>query len=77
MSRLIQAVRKKTLYRMWLCTRISSLLYGLRTWLKCQKTRQVLQFALEKNFLVGGCRFFVSDVISRGLFGHLHLAANR
>jgi len=31
----------------------------------------------KKNFLVGGCRFFVSDVISGGLLGHLgplHLA---
>jgi len=28
----------------------------------------------KKNFLIGGCRFFVSDVISGGLFGHLHLA---
>ena len=31
----------------------------------------------KKIFLGGGCRFFVSDVISRGLLGHLgplHLA---
>jgi len=27
--------------------------------------------ALEKNFLLGGCSFFVSDVISGGLLGHL------
>jgi len=26
---------------------------------------------LKKNFLLGGCRFFVSDVISGGLLGHL------
>ena len=37
---------------------------------------------LKKNFLLGGCGFFVSDVISRGLFGHLvplclALGANR
>jgi len=25
----------------------------------------------QKNFLVGGCGFFVSDVISGGLLGHL------
>ena len=36
----------------------------------------------RKNFLVGGCWFFVSDVISGGLFGHhgqlhLTLGANR
>jgi len=41
-SGLIQAVRKKQLDRTWLCVRISPLLYGLRTWSKCQKTRQVL-----------------------------------
>ena len=28
----------------------------------------------RKNFLLGGCGFFVSDVISGGLFGQLHLA---
>jgi len=26
---------------------------------------------LKKNFLLGGCGFFVSDVISGGLLGHL------
>jgi len=26
---------------------------------------------LKKNFLLGGCRFFVSDVIIRGLLGHV------
>jgi len=25
----------------------------------------------RKNFFLGGCGFFVSDVISGGLFGHL------
>jgi len=25
----------------------------------------------KKNFLLGGCGFFMSDVISRGLLGHL------
>jgi len=25
----------------------------------------------KKNFLLGGCGFFVSDVISEGLLGHL------
>jgi len=38
MSGLIQAVRKKQLFRMWLCAGISPLLYGLQTWLKHQKT---------------------------------------
>jgi len=26
---------------------------------------------MKKYFLVGGCEFFMSDVISRGLSGHL------
>jgi len=42
MSGLIQAVRKKQLDRTWLCVGISLLLFGLRTWSKCQKTQQVL-----------------------------------
>jgi len=38
--------------------------------------------ALKKNFFAWGCRFFVSDVISGGLLGHLGplclaLGANR
>jgi len=33
--------RKKTPKRTWLCAGISLLLYGLRTWSKHQKTRQV------------------------------------
>jgi len=33
--------RKKTPKRTWLCAWISLLLYGLRTWSKHQKTRQV------------------------------------
>jgi len=37
----------------------------------CQKTRQAFCSALEKNILVGGHRFFVSDVISGGLLSHL------
>jgi len=41
-SGLIQAVRKKQLGSMWLCAGISPLLYGLRTWSKCQKTQHVL-----------------------------------
>jgi len=43
MSGLIQAVcKKKQLDRTWLCAGISPLLYGLRTWSKCQKTQQIL-----------------------------------
>jgi len=33
--------RKKTFKRTCLCAGISPLLYRLRTWSKCQKTRQV------------------------------------
>jgi len=58
---------KKTPKRTWLCAGISPLLYGLQTWSKRQKTRQ----APEKNFVVWGCGFFVSDIISGGLLGHL------
>jgi len=35
---------------------------------------------MKKKFLVGGCRFFVSEVISGGLWGHLgplHLTLNQ
>jgi len=39
---LTQAVHKKQLGRTWLCAGISPLLYGLRTWSKCQTMRQVL-----------------------------------
>ena len=67
---------------MWLCAGISPLLYRLQTWSKRHKTQQVLHFALEKKFLLRGHGFFVSDVISGGLFGHLGklhpaLCANR
>jgi len=70
---------KKTPTRTWLCARISPLLFGLRTWSKRQKTRQVFSFAPEKHFFAWGLRFFVSDIISGGLLGHLGLAlgANR
>jgi len=30
-----------------------------------------LLVALEKDFLLGGCGFFVSDITSGGLLGHL------
>jgi len=29
---------------------------------------------MKQIFLVGACRFFVSDIISGGLLDHLHLA---
>jgi len=42
-----------------------------------QKTRQIFWSALEKKFFGWGCGFFMSDVTSGGLLGHLgqvHLA---
>jgi len=38
-----------------------------------------LMVCTQKKFLLGRCGFFVSDVINRGLFDHIHLAlgANR
>jgi len=44
---------------------------------KVSKGTASLVVCTKKNFLVGGCGFFVSDVIKRGLFGYLgklHLA---
>jgi len=49
---------KKRRNTLWLCTGISPLLFGSRTWSKRQKMRQ-------------GCGFVVSDVISGGLLGQL------
>jgi len=63
--------RKKNAKHTWLCVGISPLLFGLRTWSKCQKTWQVFYSALKKNCLLGEYEFFVSDVISGGLLGHL------
>ena len=36
---------------------------------RAQTDRPVFSSALEKNFLIGGCGFFVSDVISEVVFG--------
>jgi len=43
---------------------IDPLLIALESCSSTQTDRPVLQSALEKKFLVGDCRFFVSDVIS-------------
>jgi len=71
--------KKKTPKRTWLCTGISPVRYALQTRQKSQKTWQVFSSALEKIFFASGCGFFVSNVISGGLLGHLSLAlgANR
>jgi len=49
---------------------IAPLLIALESSSNPQSIRQVFWSALEKNFLVGGCEFFVSDVISEVVFGH-------
>jgi len=38
---------------------------------EASKDAASLLICTQKNFLLGGCGFFVSDVISRGLLGHL------
>ena len=62
---------------MAVCAHVTLVPKGVENFSKAQKTQQDFSSALEKIFLVGGCRFFVSDVISGGLLGHLgplHLA---
>jgi len=63
---------------MWLCAGISP----VRVTDLVEVSKDVASLVVstrKKKFLVGECRFFVSDVISGGLFGQLHLAlgANR
>jgi len=67
---------KKTPKRTWLCTGISLLLFGLQ--LKRLKlveaskdAASLLVCTRKKYFCLGACGFFVSDVISGGLLGHL------
>ena len=54
-----------------LCGCVAQALKVVESCSKAQKTWQVSQSVLEKNFLVRGCRFFVSNVISAGLLRHL------
>jgi len=77
-SGLIQAVRKKQLNRMWLCAGISPLYTGYRPGQSVKRCGKSCSLH-SKKFLLGGCGFFVSDVISGRLFSQLHLAlgANR
>jgi len=60
---------------------LSGMLYrpGKSLWQRCGKSSSLHS---KKNFLLGGCGFFVSDVISGGLLGNLGplclaLGANR
>jgi len=49
----------------------NSIAVSARELFKCSKYSASLVVCNEKNFLLGGCRFFVSDVISEGLLRHL------
>jgi len=57
-SGLIHAVCKKTAGLHVALRGNSPLLYGLRTWSQCQKTQQVLEFALEKFLFGWGLQVF-------------------
>jgi len=43
----------------------------LNGWSRSQRLGKSCSFQWKKNYLVWGCRFFLSDVISGGLSGHL------
>jgi len=62
--------RKKTPKRTWLCAGISPVRYALQTRKSLKRHGKSFSLHWKKNFLVGG-RFFMSDVISEGLLGHL------
>jgi len=55
----------------WLCIRVTLSLKAVESCSNAQKMQQVFKTALEKNFFGWGGRFFVSNVISGGLLGHL------
>jgi len=78
MSGLIQAVHKKTAGSHVALRGNISAPVSVTNLVEVSKDVASLAVCTRKKFfLVGGCRFFVSDVISGGLFGHLgqlHLA---
>jgi len=62
--------------RMWLCASATLSLKVVESCSKAEKTQQVFWFAMKIHFWLG-LIFFLSDVISGGLLGHLgplHLA---
>jgi len=74
-SGLIQAVCKKTAdSHVALCRNISAPVQ-VTDLVEASKDAANLVVGTQKIFFAWGCRFFVSDVLSGGLFGHLHLAA--
>jgi len=74
MSELIQAVHTKTAGSHVALRGNINTTVQVTDLIEVSKDVASLVVALEKNFSVGGCGFFVSDVISGELFGHLHLA---
>jgi len=74
---LIQAIRKKTAGSHVALRGNISAPVRVMDLVKVLKNAASLVVCTRKKFLVGGCKFFVIDVISGGLFGHfgqLHLA---
>jgi len=63
--------RKKTPKRTWLSAGISPVRYARRPGKSLKRRSKSFSLHSNKNFLLGGCGFFVSDVISGGLLGHL------
>jgi len=77
MSGLIKRFAKKQMDCTWLCAGISLLLYRFIDLVKVSKDAASLVVCTRKKIFWLGCRLFVSDVMSGGLFGHLgqlHLA---
>ena len=73
---------KKTPKRTWLFAGISPDVSATDLVKASKDAASLLVCTPKKNLLVGRCGFFVSDVISGGLFGHLEplclaLGANR
>jgi len=70
-SGLISAVRKKTAESYVAVPRNISALFQVTDLVEVSKDAAGLVVCTCKKMFVGGCRFFVSDVISGGLLDHL------
>jgi len=55
----------------WLCARVTQVPKVVESSSEAQKTRKSSSLHSKTIFLRGGCGFFMSDVISGGLLGHL------
>ena len=73
MSGLIQAVRKKTADSHVALRGNISVPVRVTDLVEVSKDAASLVVCTEKKFFAWGCGFFVSDVISGGLLGHLGL----